>query len=283
MQLDDSLRTIKSDITVIILLNTPPKNHWIIKRWFNLIDIDGLEGFYLPVLKDSESHNTEYIPASYVDNAMNLNETTKSNFERYKETNPDHYYSMIKGYVSDGKRGRIFKNWKPITDAEFEALPYPSFYGLDFGFTNHPTACTEIKEHNEDVYVREIIYETGLINKHIAEKLGLYGVSKDVEIIADNAEPKSIAEIVLEGYNVVPAIKGSDSIRAGVDFMLTKNFYYTENSKNIAMEKENYVWALDKNKEPTNDPVDDFNHAMDSIRYPLYTKHVTPEVNIRWL
>ncbi len=271
MQLDDSLRTTKSDIKIVLLLNPPGKNHWIIKRFFNLLP-SGVDGFYRAELKESVRHDTEHIFGTYEDNAANLNPSTLLNYERYKETRPDYYWNMIRGLVSEGNRGRIFKNWTPIPDAEYEALPYAPSAGLDFGFTNDPAALIEVKEHNDDIWVRELIYETGLINKALSEKMVAVGVPKSMEIVADSQEPKSIAELCSYGWNVVPAEKGQDSIRAGIDYLLGKRVHYTESSTNIRTEVESYVWMLDREKNPTNDPIDDFNHGMDAIRYRCYKK-----------
>ena len=269
LQLDDSLRTLKSDIKIILLLNPPDKNHWIVKRWFNLHDI--VDGFFKASLKDSYKKDTVFISTTYKQNIQNVNASSIANFERYKIIRPDHYYNMIKGYISDGLRGRIFKNWIAIPDDEFDALEYPSFYGLDFGFTNDPTALIEIKKHNEKVWVRELIYETGLTNPLIAQRFTTLGLKKDVPIYADNAEPKSIQELVDFGWDVVAAIKGPGSVNAGIDMLLSKIVHYTESSSNIELETQKYIWALDKNKEPTNNPIDAFNHCMDGIRYGVYT------------
>ena len=261
LQLDDSLRTIKSDIKVILLLNPPSKNHWIIRRWFNLIDSEQ-EGFFIPQLKKAYEHDTRFFYTNYLDNSVNLDSKTKANFERYREINPDHYYNMVKGYISEGSRGRIFKNWLPISVKEFEDLPYPSIYGLDFGFSCDQSALTEIKIHNENIWVRELIYETGLTNQDLSGKFEMLGLSKESEIFADCAEPKSIEEIKKDGWNIKPATKGADSIRAGIDLLKSKQVYYTENSSNLIIEKDEYKWGLDKNKEPTNKPIDDYNHCF---------------------
>ena len=266
-QLDDSLRTLKSDIKVILLLNPPHKNHWIIRRWFNLIP-SGVEGYYKADLK-KEATNTAYIHGTYLGNKENLNLSTIENFQRYKQTNPDHYFNMIKGLVSEGARGRVFKNWLPITDKDFEDLPYPSIFGLDFGFTNDPAALIETKSHNDNIWVKEWIYQTGLINIALSKEMERLGVPKNVIIYADSAEPKSIAELQYD-WNIVPAVKGKGSVKAGVDYLLGKQVYYTESSTNIAKEIQEYKWALDKNKEPTNEPIDDFNHAIDAIRYATH-------------
>ena len=274
-QLDDSLRTTKSDIIIILLLNPPDRKHWIVKRWFNLVE-SGAPGFYKPELKSIHT-DTKFIHGTYLDNIKNLNQKTVDSYERYKNVNPDHYYNMIKGLVSEGPRGRIYKNWKIISDKEFEELPYDSYYGLDFGFSNDPAALIEIKEHNDNIYCRELLYEVGLTNtgkkgNSLSERFDALGLKKGEDIIyADSAEPKSIQELKDDGWDVRPSLKGADSVRAGIDYLLSKNISYTESSSNIDNETHEYKWALNKNKEPTNKPIDDKNHACDGIRYGAYT------------
>ena len=585
IQLDDSLRTLKSDIKIILLFNPPNKNHWLIKRWFNLITSE-VEGFYIPELK-KDIKDTTFIHTTYKDNIQNINESTIDNFASYKEKRPDHYYNMVEGLVSEGARGRIFKDWKIISDEDYEALPFPTIYGMDFGYTclvgdtlvqtnvgnkrldniqigdkvltrkgyktvsntidrgfkdvyridfgygysiiataDHkiftsdgwkmvsklsnneniciqkksftiikntkdimeniptitslrvekkldfieiytnaimerfqkgliytmltlivlitllktlwlylgqtikklttmltkveyknylkkkwrnieqstdtqkktgkieeklvwlqliqksktvlnvrkvlhqlthikntvvqyvekkliqeiarnsllvriaqrlskhqliiqeyvaqknvpiylehlteqrkvfdisvedereffangilvhncdPTAVGELKLHNNEVYVRELIHESGLVNKRISERLEDLGISKSDPIYADSAEPKSIEELRIEGWNVIGAVKGADSINVGIDMMLSRNIHYTQSSKNIDREQQNYKWALDRNKEPTNKPLSDGNdHQIDQIRYAIYTHHIKTinQANIRLL
>jgi len=272
MQLDDSLRTKKSDITVILLLNPPHRNHWIIKRWFNLEE-SGVEGYYKPILKDSCKHDTLFIHTNFRDNLRNVDEKTVANFLRYKETKPDHYYNMIEGLVSEGARGRIYRTWQRCTAETFDSLPFKSIYALDFGFTNDPTALVELKQHNEKVWARGLIYDRGLTNKLISKRFTALGMDKRTAVIyADNAEPKSIQELRDDGWDVRPASKGQDSVRAGIDMLLSKEVFYVEN---VEMENEivEYKWSLDQNKEPTNEPIDDFNHYMDAIRYGVWTEN----------
>ncbi len=271
MQLDDSLRTLKSNIKIILCLNVPHKSHWIIKRFFNLIETE-IEGFYRPELKEECKSNTTFIHTTYLDNLRNINQSTIDNFEAYKKRRPDYYYSMIMGLVSEGNKGRIFTNWKPISRADYEALDLTETYGLDFGFTNDPTALSGIKKHNRKLYIRELLYETGLTNKRIAKRLEELGVSRTAKIYADSQEPKSIEEIKEENWNIEGAIKGTGSVSAGLDMLLDYDeVYYVEDSTNLITEQENYVWALDRDKNPTNDPVDKYNHLMDGIRYNVYS------------
>lgn len=270
IQLDDSLRTLKSDVIIILLLNPPSKNHWIIKRWFNLVDIEGVEGFFKPELKEVHKKNTIFISTTYLQNIENMSQSSIENYENYKETKPEHYWNMIKGYVSEGARGRIFKNWKTTTNKIFDELPFPVFYGLDFGFTNDPTALVEIKKHNNKVWLRELIYETGLTNPLIGKRMGQLGVhQKTAKIYADSAEPKSIQELRDLGWDVVAAEKGPGSVNVGIDNLIASEVFYTEESANMAIEVQEYKWALDKNKESTNIPVDKFNHLMDAGRYGI--------------
>lgn len=271
IMLDDSLRKSGVDIRIFLLFNLPDKNHWIVKRWFNLVD-SGIDGFYIPEPKESESHNTEYVFTDYTHNEININQSTIENFERYKITNPDHYWNMIRGYVPSGKRGLVIKNVKFITNKDFEAIESPSFYGLDFGFTNDPTALIEIKKHNEKVYARELIYETGLLNKSISARMIELGINKNFVIYADSAEPKSIEDLVQMGWNVLPAEKGAGSVNAGLDLLQSCELHITENSRNLIVETQNYVWGTGRDKEPTNTPIDNFNHGIDALRYGVYTK-----------
>lgn len=284
MQLDDSLRTIKSDIKVILLFNPPHKDHWLVRRFFNLKP-SGVDGFYVAELKKSLAHNTTYIHTTYKNNIENLNSSTITNFLTYKETRPDHYYSMIEGYVSEGARGRIYKDWQAISKQEYDQIGEVEYYGLDFGFSNDPTSLVAIKEHNNRVYVDELIYETGLVNrdperkkKSISEKLRTLGIDRGAIIYADSAEPKSIEELNMDNWNVVPAEKGQGSVNAGIDMLLSKEVYYTERSTNIAREIGEYRWALNRNKEPTNKPMEGYDHAMDAIRYGVYSNNKKPFV-----
>ena len=269
MQLDDSIRTEKGKVKIIMMLNPPKKDHWVIERWFDLKQPNEVpEGYYLPILKE-DIDDTLYIRTTYEDNITNLNEKTVQNYERYKKTNPQHYYNMIRGYVTEGQRGRIFDDWEQISNKEFEDLPYNSIYGLDFGFTNDPTALLEIKIHNEKIWCRELIYETGLTNQMIAQRINDYDI--DGRIYADSAEPKSIAEIRKHGINITGADKGKDSIRAGIDFLKSKKIHITSDSENLKKENREYRWALDINKNPKNKPKDEMNHLIDALRYGVYT------------
>lgn len=266
MQLDDSLRTIKGKLQILRVFNPPPKNHWLIKTNYNLTASE-VPGYYTATVKADK--NILSIHSTYLDNLKYMNESTISNFESYKESDDtlDYYYVVIKGLVSEGKIGRIYKTWKHIKDLPTD-VPY-YWYGLDFGFSNDPCALVKICSHNKTISAKEFIYETGLTNPQLSEKMIELGVSKREVIWADSAEMKSIQELKNLGWNIKPFSKTSDSIRQGIKFVQSFQVYLTEDSTNGWLENEEYCWALDQYKNPTDKPIDKHNHLKDAIRYGI--------------
>jgi phage terminase large subunit len=276
-QLDDSLRTVKGDIQIIMVFNPPHRDHWIMRRWYNLIRAgEEFKDYYFAEPKQDPSLLSVW--SDYQDNRLHINETTVTNFENYRNTNFEYYATMIKGLVSEGMKGIVFKNWLPCTEKDFDELPYQSFYGLDFGYSNDPAALVEIKVHNEDVWLREVIYQTGMTNPDISFAMDCLKVPKSAEIYADSAEPKSIEELKRMGWNILESVKGADSVNAGINWLLSKKVHYVETSQNLIYEKNNYRWALDQQKNPISKPVDKNNHLMDATRYGTYTKYAVPSM-----
>jgi phage terminase large subunit len=163
--------------------------------------------------------------------------------------------------------GLVFTDWQQI-----DKLPEDGKvkFGMDFGYTNDPTTLIKIIETPDAYYLDEMIYQTGLTNREIAGTLGSVGIKKNYdEIYADSAEPKSIDELRLAGYNVKPSVKGKDSINAGIDKLKSRKMYVTKRSVNLIKELRNYAWVTDKDGNTTNKPVDAFNHAIDAARYAI--------------
>jgi len=264
MQLDDSLRTMKGNITIILLLNPPPKSHWIIKRWFNLLP-SGVKDFYIPELR-RDVKDTLFIRTSYKDNIKNLDRQSIENYKSYQISKPNHYYNMIEGLVPETVRGKIYTNWREIESIPFEARLIRR--GLDFGYTNDPTALVDIYEYNGGYILDEQIYRKGMSNKQIADFINNLHYP-EIIVIADSAEPKSIDEIKLYNVNILPAVKGKGSIKTGIGFIQGQKISYTSRSKNIKLEYENYAWFVDKDGNTLNEPLDMWNHQMDAIRYAL--------------
>ena len=160
--------------------------------------------------------------------------------------------------------GLIYKDWKTISEIPHEARL--ERYGLDFGYTNDPTAIVAIYRYNGGFILDEIAYLKGLSNKQIADIL--LNTDKAL-VIADSAEPKSIDEIKQYGINILPAKKGQDSVRQGIQFVQSQKISVTQRSINILKEQRNYLWQTDKDGFSTKDPGVIYNHSMDAIRYGL--------------
>lgn len=269
-QLDDSLRTVKGNIQVVRIFNPPPKGHWVWRKSYTLQDHPQFTGYFTAVPKNDPSLLS--IHSTFRDNLANLNESFVNKLMSYKETDPDYYHLMVEGLISEGAKGRIYRNW---TVCPTMPGAYEKFYGLDFGF-NDPVALVEMEHHNQDLWCDEKLYMKGLTNKEISDHMTALGISKSAKIYADPAEPKSIKELRLHGWNIIEAEKGPDSILAGIKFIKDYKVHATERSKNLWHENENYKWALDQSKNPTNVPVDMYNHLMDCIRYGFVTRTKKP-------
>lgn len=260
MQLDDSLRTLKGDITVILLLNPPAKTHWIIKRWFDL-EPSSVENFYIPKLK-ADARDTVVVRSNYLDNVKNISPATIEQYETYRKTKPKHYWNMIAGYVPETIKGKIYSNWIKIDKIPKEAKL--ERYGLDFGYTNDPTAIIAIYRWNNALILHELLYKKGMLNSQIAAFLKTI---PSCLVVADSAEPKSIDEIILHGIKMIGAEKGQGSINQGIQAVQNRTIYYTETSKNLEIEYENYAWKLDKEGNGLNIPIDGFDHLLSAARY----------------
>lgn len=264
MQLDDSLRTLKGDIVIILLLNPPPKSHWIIQRWFNLLPSE-TKNFYIPQLK-KEITDTVFIRTSYKDNEKNLDRQSVMNYENYRQSKPEHYFNMIKGLVPETVRGKIYSGWREIADVPFEARLIRR--GLDFGYSNDPTGLLDVYEYNGGYIFDEQLYRKGMLNKPIADFI-LNLKNPECLVIADNSEPKSIDEIKLYGVNILPCVKGPGSIKTGISFIQNQKISYTKRSVNLKTEYDNYAWIEDKEGRTINEPKPGYDHLMDAVRYAL--------------
>mgnify|MGYP003665700216 CR=1 FL=1 len=161
------------------------------------------------------------------------------------------------------------------TYTEVESMPEAykwKAYGIDWGFTNDPTAVVDVRFFDGKIWIDESLYKKGLTNGDIAEERKDY---KSEEHIADSAEPKSIEDLRRHGFRIRGCSKGADSIRSGIDKLQQCPIMVTSRSTNILSELRNYTWAEDKNGEPTGKPIDDHNHALDAVRYVVMEKKRT--------
>jgi phage terminase large subunit len=150
--------------------------------------------------------------------------------------------------------------------------------GMDFGFTNDPTARVQVvaDPRKKIAWVRQRCYRTHMLNKHIIEDLQADGVNRRTEIYADCAEPKSIAEIREAGYNVIPCDKDapvkSDKLKFQIQWVQGWKMYVTKDSIDLIKELRNYTWDKDKDGNPLNQPIDKWNHLADALRYALFSE-----------
>jgi len=156
--------------------------------------------------------------------------------------------------------GVVFSNWKIIDTIPKEARLLG--IGLDFGYTNDPTAIIEIYAYNNQRIVNEIVYQNGLVNSEIAKRL-----PKNVIVYADSSEPKSIEEIRRLGITIKGVTKGKDSINYGIDVMQRQDYLVTSQSVDLIKELRSYIWDTDKTGRRLRKPIDFNNHAIDALRY----------------
>lgn len=262
-QLDDTLRTKKSEnIQIIRIFNPPSKNHWIWRRWYNLMPA-AKEGYYEAIPKQDPQLLS--IHSTYLDNLKNIHKSSLETWSGYEKTDPEYYYTIICGLISEGVRGRIYKHFQPVKEMPNE---YPKFYGLDWGW-NDPVALVECENHNKTIWLKELVYQSGITNEELSNRMAELGISRTAPIYADSAEPKDIEQMRRLGWNVKASVKGADSVRNGIKFLQQHNVFVTENSLNLWKESENYRWRLDQYKKPTEEPEDKDNHLMDAIRYAM--------------
>lgn len=211
----------------------------------------------------------DYITLTYKDNEA-LDEISISEIESHKHNTN---WWNVYGLGQDGEiETRIYKGWT-IVDMPDDGSPRLRVKGLDFGYSNDPTALVDVYEWNGGYLLDELLYEKGLTNPDIAKVIG-----KDKPItIGDSSEPKSIVEIAQHGVNIIGSKKGKGSISHGIDSVRSKKIYVTKRSLNIIKEYRNYVWLKDKNGKIINEPRDLMNHTMDAIRYAIAFLNPEPE------
>ena len=209
-----------------------------------------------------------FIKSTYLDNPF-LDYSIVEEIERLQSTDED--YWRIYGL---GERGQSKATIFTFMEEEIPEQAKFLSYGMDFGFTNDPTTLVGVYHHDNNIFAKELLYETNLTNRDISEKLKALGIDRRAEIFADSAEPKSIEELYRMGWNIKPTKKGADSINAGIDMLKRYKLHIT--GANFVKEMRNYKWVEDKNGKLLNKPIDAFNHAIDALRYATYNKLSRP-------
>lgn len=220
-----------------------------------------------------DKDNKVVIHSTYLDNSY-APESITDEAEEMKRKRPLKYNHIYLGQYGQAE-GLIFENVETRVIREDEISDLECVQGLDFGYTNDPTAfCINyIDEAKKIFYVFDGFYKKGLLNSQIADEIKNLQAHKHLTY-ADSAEPKSIDTLRLDGISRIRgAIKGKDSINAGIDFLLDYHIVINAHLKEFIAEAQNYTWSVDRStNKTTNKPVDKWNHFWDSCRYSISAK-----------
>jgi phage terminase large subunit len=239
---------------IILSFNPWSEKHWLKKRFFDTVDDDILA-----------------ITTNYTCNEF-LGEDDKKLFEKMKINNPRRY--NIEGLGNWGiAEGLVYSNFEEL-EFNIEEIKkrrnVKSAFGLDFGYTNDPTAfiASLIDLDSNEIFIFDEHYQKAMSNKDITNMIKYKGYSKET-IVGDSSEPKSIDDIKRNGiYRIKGAKKGKDSILNGIQYIQDFKIYVHPKCENTLIELSNYVWDT-KNGNIINKPIDDYNHLMDALRYSL--------------
>ena len=239
---------------ITITFNPWSEKHWLKKRFF-----------------DTNDPNILALTTTYECNEW-LGPDDKALFEQMKINNPRRY--NIEGLGNWGiAEGLVYENF---IEQEFDYMDISkragakTVFGLDFGYTNDPTAfiAAIVDQENKELYIFDEHYQKAMTNEDIANMIKYKGYSKET-ITADSAEPKSIDDIKNKGiYRIKAAKKGKDSILNGIQNIQDYKIIIHPKCENFLIEINNYVWS-NKNGIVINKPIDDFNHLMDALRYAM--------------
>jgi len=251
-KIDLSVRNKIQENRVILILNPTTKEHFIYKRWF--------EDRGVSAGSNITKEDTTYIHTTYLDNIDNLSESYIKQIETMKVRRPNRYKHTIEGSWLDKAEGVIFTDW---SIGEFKQVG-KVVYGQDYGFSNDPSTLvkTSIDKENKVIYIQLCFYQTKLTTSEILQLNKKFAA--DNLIVGDSAEPRLITELSRD-CNVVPAIKGQGSITFGISLLQDYDLVITEDSTELIKELNNYCWLEKKSQTP----VDNFNHAIDALRYAV--------------
>lgn len=255
-----SIRTKGVQNMVIVVMNPASTSHFVYQKYIkDSHRIEVIDGVPVQI---STHPNVLHIHTTYLDNLEYLSREFVSEIEDIKANNPEKYQRVVIGKWSEMNEGAIFKRYSVV-----DSIPHfvqRCGLGLDFGYTNDPTAGIFCGVYGNTLYLDEICYSTHMGSGDIIKALRQYS---SFDITADSADPRLIDELRAGGLRVSPVVKGSGSVIAGINKMLEMDICITARSKNLQYELDNYCWAKDKDGQYTNEPIDANNHLIDATRY----------------
>lgn len=216
------------------------------------------------VLAHPEQYNAELIKLTYLDNE-GLSDSIREAIEAQKGDGTSNFWRVYGLGEIGSLEGNVYEGWTPADLNESYKLVR---YGLDFGFSNDETALAAIYE-NEDkgIFIKELLYEKGLLGSQYVDKLKSLGVDPSVLIVADSARPEIIAEIKAGGYRIVGADKNAGSVKRGIDRVSQRQVAY--DGENLEKEYLTYAWRKKRSGEILDEPDDGNDHLMDALRYAV--------------
>ena len=243
-----SMRTTKE---MIIDFNPSDPVHWLYDEIIEREDCD----LFITTYKDNK-----FLPSELV-----------REIERIRERDPDYWLVYGEGQRAVFSDRQIFKGWQYIPLKDFPEFD-DTFIGIDFGFSNDPCCIVEVAKVGNKMYINELCYKKGMTNRDIAEFLKSIG-KNEILAYCDSAEPKSIEELRQMDVWAKGATKGAGSINAGISLLKEYDIIVSNESTNIKREQQTYFWDQLKDETIINKPIDKNNHAMDAIRYAIYSKY----------
>ena len=219
----------------------------------------------------NQEEKTYHFITTFQDNIQNLEQPVIDEIKSLKYKNPTLWKIYGEGQQAVVE-GLVFPNFETIADIPTQIDK--TFIGIDYGYTNDPTAIVEVGIEGENIYIREIAYQTHLMTNEIAQILKQQGK----KVISESADPRMIDELARAGVNIVPVQKYKGSIEAGIAKMQTMKIHITKDSTNVIKEFKNYTYEKNREGKYLNTPIDMFNHAIDATRYVVLTTVMTRKV-----
>jgi len=188
----------------------------------------------------------------------------------FKKQNPRAFQSLYQQDPKPFEGGLVYPSWNIIEDIDYNAIKSKVIYGLDFGYSNSPAALVEVKIWKNNIYLKELVYKTKLGIDVLSNLVKNAVQSRASTIIADSSDPILIDHLKRKyALNVRKAKKGKDSVSFGISLMNTYNIYVTSCSKNLIFELSNYRFKEDADGNPLEEPIKEYDHALDAARYAV--------------